>query len=195
MEASEQNRLRRRKRKVRRAVAVVGFILMTTGLAWFFESQATTTVIVTRYAEVLATEDDPGLSPRGERRARELARVLGDVDVIAGVDAVFVMPQRRSLETAVPISRVNPAPVHTLEEPLDTGALVDRILDEYKGKIVLVVTEADMMQPLIAKMQGSKRLPDIGQREHDSLYIVTIPWFGKVKTLRLHYGDRYIPED
>ena len=30
--------------------------------------------------------------------------------------------------------------------------------------------------------------------EYDNLYIVSIPWFGKVKTLWLKFGDRYIPE-
>ena len=80
---------------------------------------------------------------------------------------------------------------HTIDDPEDLEALVLRILDEYKGKIVLVVTEPDIIQPLIAEMHGSKKLPDMAEKEHDNLYIVSIPWFGKVKTLRLRYGSPY----
>lgn len=36
-------------------------------------------------------------------------------------------------------------------------------------------------------------MPELRKREYDNLYIVTIPWYGKVKTLRLHYGVRYAP--
>ena len=52
-------------------------------MAWFFESQATTTIVVTRYAD--SVQDGDTLSPPGERRAEELARILSDVDVVAGI--------------------------------------------------------------------------------------------------------------
>ena len=197
MDQTEALQLRRRKRRrQRRMVAVVGFAILTIGLAWFFESQATTTIIVTRYADTLVSDgsDDPGLSPHGQVRARELARVLGDVDVIAGIDVIFVAPNRRSRDTSMPLSIKNDAPVHTVEDPANVEALVARILREHKGKIILLITEPELMQPVIAEMQGSKKLPDVAAREYDNLYIVSIPWFGKVKTLRLKFGDRYLPE-
>ena len=106
MDEQEQYRARRRKRrKQQRLVSIVGFLLLSTGLAWFFESQATTTVIVTRYANpATGAVDDPGLSLAGEQRARELARVLGDADVVAGVDVVFIPVNRRAAETSVPLA-------------------------------------------------------------------------------------------
>ena len=191
----EMRASRRKRRRQRRLVSIVGFLLFATGMAWFFELQATTTVIVTRYAEKPSvTAADTGLNARGQERARELARVLTDVDVVAGVDAIFVLPLERSMETGMPLASLNNAPVHTIDDPEDVEALVLRILDEYKGKIVLVVTEPDIIQPLIAEMHGSKKLPDMAEKEHDNLYIVSIPWFGKVKTLRLRYGLPYRPE-
>ena len=33
----------------------------------------------------------------------------------------------------------------------------------------------------------------MGENEFDNLYIVSIPWYGKVKTLRLRYGAPYLP--
>ena len=193
MDEQEQYRARRRKRRrQQRTISIVGFLLLSTGLAWFFESQATTTVIVTRYADAAAAEGgDPGLSPIGEQRAHELARLLGDVDVVAGVDVIFVLPYRRSAATGLPLAARNNVPVITVENPSDVKRLVRTILTDYKGKIALVITEPEYIQPLIAKMQGSKKLPEIAAAEHDNLYIVTIPWFGKVKTLRLHYGAPY----
>ncbi len=194
-EAETQQQKKRRRRRQRRQVAVAGFLLLATGLAWFFESQATTTVIVTRYAEVLNNDTgNPPLSPRGQRRAQELARILGDVDVVAGVDAIFVAANRRTRDTSIPVAQVNETPVITLEDPTAMSDMVERILREYKGKIVLVITEPEQIQPAIRAMQGSKKLPPIAAAEYDNLYIVSIPWFGKVKTLRLRYGDRYIPE-
>lgn len=193
-EAEAIQQRRRKRRRQRRLVAVLGFGVLTIGLAWFFESQATTTIIVTRYADTLvAAGDDPGLSALGQVRAQELARVLGDVDVVAGVDVIYVAPNRRARDTSMPLSIKNDAPVHTVENPADVEALVARILREHKGKIILLITEPELMQPVIAEMQGSKKLPEIAAREHDNLYIVSIPWFGKVKTLRLKFGDRYLP--
>ena len=191
----ERQAARRKRRRQRRLVSIIGFLLFTTGMAWFFELQATTTVIVARHAETsVLPSSDPGLSALGQERAIELSRVIGDVDVIAGVDAIFVLPFRRSVETSMPHSTLNNAPVHSVENADDIEALVLRILDEYKGKIVLVITEPEIIQPLIAEMHGSKKLPEMGKTEHDNLYIVSIPWFGKVKTLRLRYGRPYIPQ-
>jgi len=183
--AKEDRQQRRRKRRrQRRLVAIAGFIVLTTGLAWFFESQATTTIIVTRYADTLmAGGDDPGLSPHGQIRARELARLLGDVDVVAGIDVIYVAPNRRSRDTSMPLSIKNDAPVRTVENPADVETLVAGILREHKGKIILLITEPELMQPVIAEMHGSNKLPELKPTEHDNLYIVSIPWFGKVKTL------------
>jgi hypothetical protein len=33
-------------------------------------------------------------------------------------------------------------------------------------------------------------VPPMVDGEYDNIYIVSIPWYGKVKTLRLHYGAR-----
>ena len=116
------------------------------------------------------------------------------MDVVAGVDSIFVAPLRRAVETSVPLATRDDAPVHTIADPDDVESLVLRILKEYKGKIVLVITDPDTVQPLIAEMQGSKKLAPIAKGEYDNLYIVSIPWFGKVKTLQLKYGAPFKPE-
>ena len=58
---------------------------------------------------------------------------------------------------------------------------------------MLVVTDRRALPFLIAELHGSKKLPPMGETEHDNMYIVSIPWFGKVKTLRLKFGKPYLP--
>ena len=73
---------RRRKRRRRRIQIIIIYTAIAVGLAWFFESQATTTVIFVRHAEKSAEPaDDPELSPAGVRRATELARMLAGTKV------------------------------------------------------------------------------------------------------------------
>ncbi len=179
---------RRRRRRKRRAGAVASFLVIALGLAWFFESQATTTVIFVRYAETEADgTDDPGLSTTGWRRAEELARVLGDVDVVAGVDVIFATRLRRTQETAEPLSRLLNIPVQVIDAE-DIAGLTRRLITEYKGRIVLVVTNEAALPQLVAELHGSKKLPAMGPGDHEDLYILSVPWFGKVKTLRVKYG-------
>ncbi len=78
---------------------------------------------------------DPGLSPSGRSRAEEMAHLLGDVDVTAGVDAILVAPNRRARDTAMALAMRSDAPLHTIEDPSDDEALVKRILTEFKGDI------------------------------------------------------------
>lgn len=169
------------------------FVVACVGLAWFFESQATTTLIFVRHADKAATPaDNPGLSVAGTQRALQLQRVLADIDVVAGVDAIYVSPYRRTLDTARPLARaagIDP-------QPYDVDNLqvaVNQIVERHKGQIVVIVGHSNTIAPMIAELGGSKKLPAIAEGEYDNLYIVTIPWFGKVKTLRLRYGAAYQP--
>jgi broad specificity phosphatase PhoE len=184
---------RRRRRRQRRAGAVAAFMVLALGIAFFFESQATTTVIIVREADV-ATDlgDDPGLSPLGAIRAEELSRVLVDVDVVQGLDAILVRSGRASRETAEPLAQRLNLPVQEVDMSSLTR-VAKGIMKDYKGKIVLVVAGPADIPILIPRFQGSKKVPPLADREHDNLYIVSVPWYGKVKTLRLRYGARYVP--
>ena len=184
---------RRRRRRLRRQAAVLIFLLLAFALAWFFESQATTTVIFVRYADRAAEQgDNPGLSPEGQVRAEELSRVLGDIDVVAGVDAIFATQYRITQETAEPLAHRLRIPVQSVDVT-DVDGLLAKILKDYKGKVVLVVTHTEPLPELIRELHGSKKVPAMAEDEYDNLYVVSIPWYGKVKTLRLHYGAPYVP--
>ncbi len=185
---------RRRTRRRRRIQAIVIYTAIAIGLAWFFESQATTTMIFVRHAERAGpSADDPGLTPAGQRRAAELARQLIDADVVAGIDAIFSTPYNRTRETVKPVADALDLPV-TIYDPDDNEAVLETILRNHKGKIILVVGHSDTLPTLIADLGASKKVPPIAETEYDNIYIISIPWFGKTKTIRLRYGEPYTGE-
>ena len=128
---------RRRRRRRRRVQIIVIYTAIAIGLAWFFESQATTTMIFVRHAEQAAEPaGDPGLSAAGRRRVAELTRQLVDADVVAGIDAVYTTSLRRARETAEPLADRLNLPINTYDRN-DTEPVLDRILEEHKGRIIL----------------------------------------------------------
>ena len=184
---------RRRRRRRRRIQIIVIYMAIALCLAWFFESQATTTIVFVRHAEkALTPADDPGLNEAGQRRAAELARQLAGVDVVAGIDAVYATSYRRSVETAKPIADALKLQVRSYDAD-DTEKFLDELVKEEKGKVILVVGHSDTVPAMIGNMGASKRVPAIADDEYDNIYIVSIPWFGKTKTLRLRYGEPYAP--
>jgi broad specificity phosphatase PhoE len=193
MERRKSEIERRRRRHKRRIQVIVIYTAIAVCLAWFFESQATTTVIFVRHAERAATPaDDPGLSDAGKQRAAELARQLSEADVVAGIDAVYSTSYRRTEETAQPVATALGLPINSYDAS-NTETVMDQIVRQHKGKIVLVVGHSNTVPQLIGNMGASKKVPEIQEDEYDNIYVVTIPWFGKTKTIRLRYGAPYIP--
>ncbi len=193
MQNSRPEHERRRIRRQRRVLVLVIYTAIAVGLAWFFESQATTTVIFVRHAEkVVSADDDPALSAAGQQRAAELARQLVDADVVAGIDAVYATPFKRTQETARPVADALDLPITTYDAA-DTEQVLDDILATHKGKVILVVGHSNTVPELIANLGASKNVPVIAENEYDNLYLVSIPWFGKTKTIRLRYGTPYLP--
>ena len=182
---------RRRKRRRRRIQAIIIYAGIAIGLAWFFESQATTTIIFVRHAEKeLNSGDDPGLSDAGRRRVTELTRQLVDADVVQGIDAIYTTPFRRARETARPLAEALDLQMNTYDAA-DRETVLETILKNHKGKIILVVGHSDTLPVLIANLGASKNVPAIDELEYDNIYIISIPWFGKTKTIRLRFGEPY----
>jgi broad specificity phosphatase PhoE len=182
---------RRRRRRQCRIQVIMIYTAIAIGLAWFFESQATTTIIFVRHAEKVAVQDDdPSLSVAGKRRVAELTRQLVDADVVAGIDAIYATPFKRSQETVQPIADALSLPIRAYDAE-DTNQVLKKILRKHKGKIILVVGHSDTLPILIANLGASKKVPRIAEGEYDNIYIVSIPWFGKTKTIRLRYGEPY----
>ena len=193
MVTGNDNDERRRKRRRRRIQIIVIYTAIAIGLAWFFESQATTTIIFVRHAEKADTGgSDPGLSPAGQKRVAELTRQMLKADVIQGVDAIYSTPYRRTQQTVKPLADELELPVNTYDAS-DTEEVLETILSRHKGKVILVVAHSNTLPVLIANLGASKRVPPIAEDEYDNIYVIAIPWFGKTKTIRLRYGEPYMP--
>jgi len=191
MRSGKSDQDRRRKRRRRRIQAIIIYAGIAIGLAWFFESQATTTIIFVRHAEKeLNSGDDPALSDAGRRRVTELTRQLVDADVVAGIDAIYTTPFRRARETARPLAEALNLQMNTYDAA-DRETVLETILKNHKGKIILVVGHSDTLPELIANLGASKNVPPIDEMEYDNIYIISIPWFGKTKTIRLRFGEPY----
>ncbi len=191
---SKKDQDRRRARRRRRNQIIVLYTAIAIGLAWFFESQATTTIIFFRHAEQTSHDEaDPPLSEAGQRRVAELTRQLVDADVVAGIDAIYSTPYIRSLETARPIADQLDLPINSYAAD-DTEEILDTILKNHKGKIILVIGHSNTLPVLIANLGASKKVPAIAQNEFDNIYIISIPWFGKTKTIRLRIGEPFVAD-
>jgi phosphohistidine phosphatase SixA len=180
----------RRRRRRLRLIPIVGYTVVALGLAYFLAERPSTTVIFVRHADtgVEMADGDPPLNERGRQRAELLADFLQDIDVVAGVNAIYASDKRRTQETAAPLAKRLNLPVE-IADHLDTDGFMRRVLRDHNEEIVLIVSHSNTIAPLIDELHGSKRLPPFGADEFDEVYIVTRPWWGKVKTLRLHYGE------
>ncbi len=193
------NPAERRRRRRRRLTLALGYILVAFGVAWYFESQATTTIVFVRHADVDNPNDltdDPPLNSVGRARADLLSRFLEYFDVVGGVNVIYAAPYRRTYETAVPLAeRLGLTILPAVFD--DTEAFMEDTLEEHKGKIVLFVVDREAIAPMIVELHGSKRVPEIRPDEYENLYVVTVPWGGgaKVKTLRMLYGLDWKPPE
>ena len=192
MSKSQEKEDRRRRRRQRRIQFFVIYTAIAIGLAWFFESQATTTIIFVRHAEkAVVPAGDPSLSQAGRRRVAELTRQLVDADVVAGIDAIYSTPFNRTRETVQPLADALNLPINAYDAA-DTEEILETILKQHKGKIILVVGHSNTVPVLIFNLGASKKVPPIDEDEYDNIYVISIPWFGKTKTIRLRYGEPYV---
>ena len=116
-----------------------------------------------------------------------LAANLPDIDVVAGVDHIFVGHTKRTAQTAAPLAARLNVPVEARDQTT-VGSYMRYVKRHHSGEIVLVIADGDVIPAMIAELHGSKRLPPFDPSDYDELYIVTSPWYGNVKTLRLHYN-------
>lgn len=172
--------LRRRPLFAPLAVPALLFGMLVAAGALLWTLQDTTTVIVVRHAEKLADgSKDPALASEGVARAARLAARFGR----AGLSAVYATPFKRTRDTAAPVAAA--AGVVVLEvDPKDAAGLAEVIEDEHRGGRVFVVGHSNTIGPIVQALGGDA--PDeVADTEYDNVFIVTVPRFGPVSTLRL----------
>jgi len=163
---------------------VLAFAVGLAGAAWALRVASTTVVVVMRHAEKAdETSADPPLSAAGVERAGRLAAIFGSRQAFA-FDAIFVTQWRRTAATAEPLAKRLGAPVIEVQAD-DTAGLEARILDEFRGKRVLVVAHSDSVPALVHELSRGAAVPSIAAGEYGTTYVIAIPRWSRPTVLAL----------
>lgn len=155
-------------------------------LAYFATfSRPVTTVILVRHAEKVLdpNNSDPDLTPAGQARAQEIARMFAN----AGVNTIYATQLKRTQQTVQPLSGQTGVRVTTLNAN-QTDELVNQILTNHRGQTVFVAGHNNTVPAVLSALTGESYAL-IPESEYDNLYIVTIYRVGKAKVLKLKYGQ------
>lgn len=149
-------------------------------------SALTTVVVLVRPAEKEAgTIDDPPLSPDGEQRAQVLAQMLGETTGVGRLDAIFVSDSRRAQQVIQPLAeRLGKQPV--VIPSGDIASIASRITRGHDGGAVLFVGNGGTVPQLVHDLSGVE-VGSSYDTEHDTLYVLSIPTYGKANVLRIKY--------
>ncbi len=191
------------------AIAFISvFVVVAILICWF---DTPTTVVLVRHADRLDSSPNTNLSAAGLTRAQALAEVAGEARVVA----IFTTDFCRTAQTAQPLAGLlalplnvqqsnnpaaglgncNPAitvPVNGLPAQVSSVAdLVDHIMGEHAGQVVLVVGHSDTVPLMVEDLGDGAFSPvQIGSAEYDRLFIVTVPrYFGNPTIVKATYGD------
>jgi 2,3-bisphosphoglycerate-dependent phosphoglycerate mutase len=168
-------------------LAAMAALVVVSFTVWLWGTATSTTVVLVRHAEKqLNAGDDPNLTPTGETRAALLARMFGERAPLGRLDAIYVSPTRRSHQTAAPLAaRLG---IQVTEGPEDDiKQLARMVLREHQGGRVLIVGHSNTIPGLVERLSGEGKVPDIGDDEYGTMYIVTVPRIGHANVLRLSY--------
>ena len=144
-----------------------------------------TTIILVRHAEknIEPNNPDPDISPAGQARAQELARIFAD----AGIKGIFATQYKRTQQTVKPLADKLGIPA-TVIDAKNTAELIKQIRAQHNGEVVFVAGHNNTVPEIIAAL-GGPQLPVIPETEFDNLYVVTIYRVGKAKVLKMKYGS------
>ncbi len=162
--------------------AVLGAVVVLAYYATF--SRPITTVILIRHAEKVIdpNNSDPDLSPAGQARAQELARMFGD----AGINTIYATQYKRTQQTVKPLADKLGLPI-TQVNSKSTPELLSLIRAQHRGETIFIAGHNNSVPEIIAAL-GGPAYPTIPESEYDNLYVVTVYRTGKAKVVKMKYG-------
>lgn len=148
------------------------------------EKAGTTTIFLLRHAEKETgntADQDPDLTAAGLQRARALQQYLAGTPI----DAFFSTHYKRNQKTLAYLAQGRPIQFY---EGHDFEQLRTRVLEEFKGKTVVIVGHSNTLLPIIEAFGAKKPLEQIGENQYDLLFKLRIPSRGKASVKTLRYG-------
>ncbi len=156
------------------------------------QTEPVTTLIVTRHAEK-ASGDDPTLTPEGQLRAEQFARLIGTDDV----DVLIASTLRRTIETLLPLAEAKGLTEKDIVQLMAVDDVVEYVRNVPQGSTVALSHHSFTLHQILDGLcvGGHDTIPLSGSI-YDTWLVVQLPANG---TPQLHYF-RYaeipeIPED
>ena len=112
--------------------------------------------------------------------------MFGDAKNPGHVDAIYVSPALRNRLTAAPLAE-RLGITATVVPADDPKGLARKALREHTGGRVLIIGHTDTVPQIVAALSDNSAIPEIGDEEYGTMYIVTVPKIGNANLLRLHY--------
>jgi len=161
--------------------AAAGLILLSLLFAVHTVAESTTVILV-RHAEKAADgSTDPDLTDEGRARAERLAAILSEVHL----DAVYSTPFKRTKGTASPVAAMKGLEVTITEVGPDFAQrLAEKVLEENRGKTVLIVGHSNTLGPTIAALGGGTSF-EIDEKIYGDLFVCVLPADGEPTLLQL----------
>jgi len=167
-------------------LALFAFALLAVASVTFWARATTTTIVLVRHAEKqLGTIEDPPLTQEGDERAQRLAGLFGDRSPVGGIGAIYATPTRRTQATAAPLAARLGLQVITADDAPD--ALARRVRREQHGGAALIVGHSNTVPLIVAALTARRDVPPIADDDFGTIYVVTVPDFGRASVLRLRY--------
>ena len=136
------------------------------------------TIFLARHADRDITGAD-GLSPRGLKRAADLASILAPLRI----NRIFVSSFKRTQQTAEPLAlRTGISPL-ILDDPSDLASAVVAFAPQMAA---LIIGHSDTIPDTIARLGGLPTGPHLSDQEFDNLFIFVHP---NRTLVHLKYGD------
>jgi 2,3-bisphosphoglycerate-dependent phosphoglycerate mutase len=163
-------------------VALLGVVVVFAYFATF--SRPVTTIILIRHAEkkIEPNNSDPDLTPEGEARAQEIARMFS----VTNINAIYATHLKRTQQTVKPLSDRTGVPI-TILNANQTDELIRRLQTEHRGQTVFVAGHNNTVPAVVSALSG-ENFPTIPENEYDNMFIVTVYRFGKAKVVKIKYG-------
>lgn len=162
------------------------FVFLVLIIGQSAEAQETTTRIwIVRHGEKVLTdskEKDPELNTEGKERAEALVEYLKGKKI----DVLFSTDYKRTRETLSPLATQRGLGLKYYDSK-DNSALVDTILNSYKGKNVLICSHSNRILGIITAFGALSPIKEITEQDYSHIFLLEIKG-EQVKLKHKHYG-------
>ena len=94
---------------------------------------------------------------------------------------------RRSQQTAASLAQRLGIEPTVVEARISNADLARKVLRENRGGLAIVVGHSNTVPQLVGELSGRDQVPEMGDEEYDTLYVVTVPTIGRPSVLRMKY--------